>query len=119
MPKKEWDGSMTTYLRKNINCLLFQCSILIPIIVCVSDHHPVPGLQEPHTPCVASVHLGGVPRGVGHGGAHQPLGVIHQDLESIHVLAINIVDLGVDKVDPWLTDSYNSIIHLFHLVYVT
>lgn len=109
---------MTTYLKERTAKSSFpiqqQYRLLIPVIVRVPDHHPVPGLQEPHPPCVASVDLGGVTRGVGHGGAHQPLRVIHKDLESIHVLAINIVDLGVDKVDPWLTDSYNSIIHLFH-----
>ncbi len=60
---------MTTYLRKNIQCC-FQYILLIPVIVCVPDHQPVPSLQEPHTPRVASVDLGGVTRGVGHGGAH-------------------------------------------------
>ena len=61
---------MTTYLRKNIHRFCFQYSLLIPVVVCVPDHHPVPSLEEPDPPCVASVDLGGVTRGVGHGGAH-------------------------------------------------
>ena len=58
--------------------------------------------------------LSGVTRGVGHGGAHQPLRIIDKNLESIHILAVNIVDLGIDKVDPRLADGDHSIIDLLN-----
>ena len=57
MPKNECDGSMTTYLRNLILGFVYQFSLLIPVIVSVPDHHPVPSLQEPHTSSVASVDL--------------------------------------------------------------
>ena len=60
------------------------------------------------------LNLSCVTRGVGHGGAHQPLRVIDKNLESIHILAVNIVDLGIDKVDPRLADSDHSIIDLLN-----
>ena len=57
MPKNECDGSMTTYLGNRMFGYVFQYDLLIPVIVSVPDHHPVPSLQEPHTSSVASVDL--------------------------------------------------------------
>ena len=82
----------------------------VSVSVGILDDDLVALLQEPHTTGVAGVGLGGGAGGVGHCGAGHPGHVVHQDLEGVDLVVVQVVYLGVDKVNPRRSDPDRSVL---------
>ena len=79
-----------------------QLHLHLPVLFQVPDEDGVSLLQKFNSSSVAGVGLGGGVGCVGHGGAEEEGGVIHKDLESIHIVVIKIVDLEKKRENGFL-----------------
>ena len=65
-----------------------------PVFFQVFNHHGVSLLKVCDPTGIAGVGLGGGVWCVGHGGARQERGAVHQDFIPIHIMVINVFNLS-------------------------